>query len=548
MAYTWPMLHSGDRIERYVIDAPIGEGGLAKVYRVHHMDLGSVHALKVLQQTGERFRQRMLEEGRIQVRLRHPNVVAVTDMVRYQGAPCLVMEYVRGIPLDLYLDEVGPFSLPLLDRVADDMLRGLGEAHLHGTIHRDLKPSNVMFAVQPDGIFAKVADFGLGKVLSDGGLETRTNVSLGTPAYMAPEQIRDAKNVDQRADVYAVAALLYELLTGHRAFPQNDLIDRYHASRDGSWTPSEQFRPEAPARMHNALRAAMAYNVNERPQNALELLELWQGGSELPLPPRDEVLDAEVRSTIERLRASHQTETGVGAPPREFAAAGSETATPLLQTPVQDPRVQVPAVASEVSSRRYPPPAPPKPSRLPAITAGIALCAALLALYALFRPKPEPVAVQEPVEVADVRLEGPATVPVPAQPETPEAAPPGPSSAGVAPTTEPEPAQVEERQPRATNPTPVASVAASTPKPRPVAPPEPEKPSTGTVSVSGAARASLVGADGTTHEPGTVPEGSYTVRVWFEGGEPIDALTVDVAGGSAHEVFCDDLLFMCRAK
>jgi formylglycine-generating enzyme required for sulfatase activity len=215
-----PTLQPGARVERFEIVQILGSGGTAHVYRVRHTMLGSDHALKLLTPAHASLRDRLAQEGRVQAKLRHPNIVAVTDVVEHEGRAGLVMELVRGPTLDHWLRERGP--LPPLDaiRLMDGVLAAVAAAHAAEVLHRDLKPANVLLEEGPHGLVARVTDFGIAKVFSEDarGDHTRIGVTMGTPGYMAPEQWADAANADATSDVFALGVILYELMAGARPY------------------------------------------------------------------------------------------------------------------------------------------------------------------------------------------------------------------------------------------------------------------------------------------------------------------------------------------
>ncbi|MFE9117072.1 protein kinase [Streptomyces sp. NPDC007172] len=207
---------------RYVIEELIGEGGMAVVYRAMDTSLGRVVAVKTMNAAVAAVpgnRERFRREARMMARLSEPHVVAVHDVGEETlgGAPVpfLVMEYVRGRTLGAHLRE-RPGGLPLDRslRITADVLRALAASHAQGMVHRDIKPANVLVA--GDGS-VKVTDFGIARALSQDGAGTAptgTGVVIGTPHYMAPEQFEGRGGVDERADLYAVGVMLFELLTG----------------------------------------------------------------------------------------------------------------------------------------------------------------------------------------------------------------------------------------------------------------------------------------------------------------------------------------------
>lgn len=273
------LLGSGAVVGNYVIDALLGRGGMAVVYRVRHTDLGTPHALKVLTAPGASLRVRLLREGRLQGRLAHPNVVGVTNAVEVAGSPALVLEYVPGPSVERMLRD-GGLPLDEADRIGTDVLSGVAAAHELDFVHRDLKPSNVLVDPRGGRAVAKVADFGLAKVLGTDPvdhLETRSGGMLGTLAYMAPEQIRDPRNVDSRSDVFALGALLYELVTGLRCFGGGDMVQIIEQVCSGA---RKDLPGHVPVRMARAIDAALQVDPADRPTDAAALLDLWTEGRE----------------------------------------------------------------------------------------------------------------------------------------------------------------------------------------------------------------------------------------------------------------------------
>jgi tRNA A-37 threonylcarbamoyl transferase component Bud32 len=212
-------LAHGVPVEPYVVDDVIGRGGMAVVYRVRHGKLGTWHALKVLTRRDSALERRLLREGRTQGRLAHPNVVPVTDLLDVGGAPGLVLPFVEGPSLAALLRVHRPTEEDALALFAG-ILAGVAHAHRRAIVHRDLKPTNVLLAVSEEGVRPRVVDFGLAKATGVGSesVLTQQGSALGTPAYAAPEQMRDASSADQRADVWSLGCILYELLSGEQAF------------------------------------------------------------------------------------------------------------------------------------------------------------------------------------------------------------------------------------------------------------------------------------------------------------------------------------------
>lgn len=301
----------GRNIDRYVVEKLLGRGAMAAVYRVRHRTLNTLHALKVLTLAGDRVRERLVQEGQVQAQLRHPNVLSVTDVLDVDGAPGLLMEFIDGPTLEGYI-EAQALPLDQAESLFRGVLLGVAEAHGVGLVHRDLKPANVLVAYTSRGPVPKVADFGLAKVLADeeggGGLHrTRSGSTMGTPAYMAPEQIRDAKHVDHRADIFSLGAILYELVARRRPFEGEDILAVFNAVASGQYRPLEG----APDRVNLAVSGALTVRRDARIPDCETLLDVLDG-------KRTTWADVSPR------RRTHSF--GGGAYPQDSAASGESTA------------------------------------------------------------------------------------------------------------------------------------------------------------------------------------------------------------------------------
>jgi serine/threonine-protein kinase len=256
---------------RYTIEAPLGRGGMGAVYRARHNELGTLHAIKVLFRSDPTVRERLVREGRSQGTLRHPHVVMVTDLVEVDGAPGLVLEFVDGFTLDEVLG-AGDLSLDQVDLLARQILGGVAAAHRHGLVHRDLKPANVLIPVVDGQPSAKVADLGLAKVIKSDDDLTRSGMAMGTPGYMAPEQITSAKTVDARADVFALGVILYQLLTGLRPFEGSNLVELFERTSQERYPP---LSPELPARIRETVTRCLRPEPTDRFMDAEQVLAAW---------------------------------------------------------------------------------------------------------------------------------------------------------------------------------------------------------------------------------------------------------------------------------
>ena len=265
---------------KYIIEGILGEGAMAVVYRARHRELGSLHAIKKLKVTDGTVRERLVQEGRLQSSLQHPNVLSVTDLLTIDGCPALVMEYVHGPTLADFLKHHKP-SMEQCDALARDILRGVAAAHSHGMVHRDLKPGNILIAITEDSLVPKIADFGLAKVITESTEQgestplTKSGVTMGTPAYMAPEQINDFSSVDERADVFSLGAILYELVSGTPCFGSGNVMEIWSRICQGQYAPLLNVAPELPNRITSSIEDALILERQHRVQSVAELLERW---------------------------------------------------------------------------------------------------------------------------------------------------------------------------------------------------------------------------------------------------------------------------------
>ena len=202
---------------RYRVLSHIADGGMASVYVALDERLDREVALKVMRPSlaaDETFVSRFRREARSAARLSHPNVVAVYDQGEDEGRMFLAMELVNGHTLRQVMQDEGPLTPRAALDIIDAVLQALGAAHSAGLIHRDVKPENVI--LREDGV-VKVADFGLARAVTSATSTAQTGVLLGTVAYLAPEQV-ERGIADARSDVYAAGLLLFEMLTGTKAF------------------------------------------------------------------------------------------------------------------------------------------------------------------------------------------------------------------------------------------------------------------------------------------------------------------------------------------
>jgi eukaryotic-like serine/threonine-protein kinase len=226
---TAPAFEPGLRLGKYTLVAPLGRGGMGGVWEVKD-DAGNSYAVKSpaggMNPQAEATKRFAREANALRM-LDHPNLVAAVDVFVDAGYLFLVMERVHGRTLTKILAQEGPMQARRALVLARQILDGVGHAHAQGLVHRDLKPDNIMIVDMGGWERAKIVDFGLVKLIGDaeaamgGGKLTSTGLVFGTPAYMAPEQAL-GKLVDGRADLYAVATILFEMLTGRVPFDHPD--------------------------------------------------------------------------------------------------------------------------------------------------------------------------------------------------------------------------------------------------------------------------------------------------------------------------------------
>lgn len=278
-------LATGTCIERYALEAIIGQGGMATVYSARHTVLGSFHAVKVVNKASRGWNSRILREGRAQAQLRHPNIVAVTDVLTHDDKPVLVLEYVGGPPLHRLVSSL-PLTLHQVDAIAQGVLAGVEAAHGWGFVHRDLKPQNILCEVHGEIVVPKITDFGLVRDHDGELLEPRTTKSgqlMGTPGYMAPEQVENARDVDQRADIFALGAILYYVVTGVEPFITEDDRVKLRALMRGEVTPPSELRRDIPEEWERAILRALEPDPDRRTPDVSTLRRQWSlGRAHLP--------------------------------------------------------------------------------------------------------------------------------------------------------------------------------------------------------------------------------------------------------------------------
>jgi hypothetical protein len=354
--------------ERYKVLALIARGGMGKVYRAEQSPLGRVVALKVLNPTysgdhDPEFHKRFFLEASMTAKLRHPNTVMVFDYGRTEdNIYYMAMEYLEGHTLHRAIRQAGHFSEERTAHVARQICRSLREAHSVGVVHRDLKPANIYLLEhgdEPD--FVKVLDFGLVKNVADKDGEelTKAGLFMGSPKYMAPEQIQGG-TVDARTDVYALGVIMYEMIAGKVPFDQANNMQLLMAHVNDEPPPIRKTNPAA--KLSTSMEETIARAMSKSPQDRFRSM--------------DEVLAA-----LKRLGPSPAPEPSgaLTADPERFLSTGSgPQVSRVVEAPAAAaaPPFWAPAAAEAPQSDAAAAPAPRK-QPAPLLIAGVVAALAL---------------------------------------------------------------------------------------------------------------------------------------------------------------------------
>jgi serine/threonine protein kinase len=262
------------KVGRYEILGELGRGGMGVVYRAKDPLIGRIVATKTIRLSEEgtgMSHAQLVEHFQIEARaaglLTHPNIVVIYDVGESDGVYYITMELVNGKSLQSMLDSGEKFPLPRLLRIMEQVCSALQFAHDHGVVHRDIKPGNIMLSSDD---FVKITDFGTAKILEYGAAQQ--NSAMGTPGYMSPEQIK-GKAVDGRTDIFSLGVMLYEMTTGQKPFPGQDIAAILYRILNEEPMPPHQVNPSIPLGVSSTILKALSKRPLQRYLNCRELLE-----------------------------------------------------------------------------------------------------------------------------------------------------------------------------------------------------------------------------------------------------------------------------------
>jgi serine/threonine-protein kinase len=262
---------------RYVVERKLGAGAFGTVYAARDKELGRRVAIKTIRFEGlaaatvslDDLLERSGQEAKVAAGLRHPGIVALWDWRSTEGFAYLSMELVEGVPLDRLVAGPGKLAAPRAAAIAAQVADALAYAHERGVVHRDIKPANIM--VEADD-HVKVTDFGIAKIADSAEHPTVTGSLLGTPSYMSPEQARGGA-IDGRSDLFSLGCVLYELVSGRKAFQADSITGLLFKILTEEPPPLRELDPTVPEGIQRIVAKALSKTPEARYQSGREMAE-----------------------------------------------------------------------------------------------------------------------------------------------------------------------------------------------------------------------------------------------------------------------------------
>jgi serine/threonine protein kinase len=504
----------GQTIGKYRILSRLGRGGMGTVYKGVDATLDREVAIKVLNPdlADSDILKRFRAEAMTLARLNHPNIATIYELCQHDDELLMVMEFLRGETFDALSSRVGPMPIERAAYLCSQVLDALGHAHRAGIVHRDLKPANLMLT---EGGIVKVMDFGIARVI---GTEHLTNdgYMMGTPAYMAPEQVMGGE-IDGRADLYAMGVVLYRLLTGTLPFKAETPMAMVQKQLKDPPTPLRQFREELPGWCEELLDRALAKPVEQRFQTADD----FRGALVRAMSPT-----ASVEQTSTALMPV-VTDLGVTLPPNSLRTPFAMPAPVVSPATASIPAASEPATQATAAERTV----VLRTSHVAVFAAAIVLLVVALAgvTVAVVRRGPASAAPpasslpQPPASVA--ATSPPSPLPSPPVPASSGAVPPAPKTASIPAGRAPTAAAHPDAS-KASNPAP--STGATAPGPSDTAPPDPPPAPVAAVAPIVFSSVRLLVLDGGKgHERSTALRLTPTTLEWMDGQQPMKVLRYD---------------------
>jgi serine/threonine protein kinase len=432
---------SGDVVAgKYAVERVLGAGGMGVVVAARHLQLGQRVAIKFMR--GEAVHdansvERFLREARASVALTSEHVAKVLDVGTLEnGSPYMVIEYLAGVDLAQVILRDGPLPVEEAVGYVVQACEAVAEAHVLGIVHRDLKPANLFATRRMDGTtLIKVLDFGISKAASVtgefGASLTMSGMVMGSPGYMSPEQVRSAKGVDARSDIWSLGVILYELLSGRCPFVGETLGDTLAKIVSEAPPSVASRRPDLPQGLVAVVHGCLERSLGARIQTVGDL-----AAKLLPFAPRDSAI------SVDRIRRMTHISTGGRSHPTPSTTAEARPET----QPATDQPWEKSGMSAAASSRRW--------FGLAAAAVVVVACAVSLVAWLTLRVPPAPAAVS-----ATVAPSPPVPAAAPVAPAPPAATvlqqlPPEPEPARLPPaaTTTSEAAATADRSPQASEP------------------------------------------------------------------------------------------------